>query len=77
MMFRSSLRLLCNSMRRQIISRAFYGWLAHCRHLASVRTYLTGLVNKEVASPHHPTEATAGVTDEVWKNLFRNGKVSS
>ena len=76
LLFRSSLRMLCDSMRRQIISRAFYGWLAHCRHLASVRTYLTALVNKEAASPHHPTDATVGVTEKVWETLFQNGKVS-
>jgi len=74
--FSSSLRMLCDSMRRQIISRAFYGWLAHCRHIAGVRTYLTALVNRETISPHYPTDASIGVTEDVWKTLFRNGKVS-
>ena len=63
-------------MRRQIISRAFYGWLAHCRHIASVRTYLTALVNKEATTPLSPNDATIGVTDKVWTELFQNGKVS-
>ena len=67
--------MLCDSMRRQIISRAFYGWLAHCRHIASVRTYLIALVNKEITSPHFPTDASVGVTEKVWKTLFQNGKV--
>ena len=67
--------MLCESMRRQIISRAFYGWLAHCRHIASVRTYLAALVNNKAADSDWPTDATVGVTEEVWNTLFQNGKV--
>lgn len=44
---RSSLKTLCDNMRIQILSRAFYGWLAYHRHLKIVRKYLVGLINEE------------------------------
>ncbi|XP_022696019.1 small G protein signaling modulator 2-like [Varroa jacobsoni] len=62
-----SLEALCSTMKRQILSRAFYGWLAHCRHLCTVRTHLSGLV--------HPLAAPA--TDQPlsctrWQELLAN-----
>ncbi|XP_022257630.1 small G protein signaling modulator 1-like [Limulus polyphemus] len=70
-----SIQVLCNTMRRQIISRAFYGWLAHCRHLRTVRTHLSGLVNTAIVSYKEPTNAALGLTSEVWKNLQGSGCV--
>lgn len=56
-------------MKRQIISRAFYGWLAYCRHLRTVRTHLSGLVATAIVSPDEPCDARAGVTPERWAEL--------
>jgi hypothetical protein len=43
---RSSLKTLCDNMRMQILSRAFYGWLAYHRHLKTVRKHLVVLINE-------------------------------
>ena len=74
--FRTSMASLCDTMRRQILSRAFYGWLAYCRHLKTVRLHLTSLVYPmsndfvEIFDDHLP------LTEEIWTKLF-NEKNSS
>ncbi|PNJ22546.1 SGSM2 isoform 7, partial [Pongo abelii] len=72
---RLPLRLLCESMKRQIVSRAFYGWLAHCRHLSTVRTHLSALVHHSIIPPDRPPGASAGLTKDVWSKYQKDKKV--
>ncbi|XP_056630776.1 small G protein signaling modulator 1-like [Diorhabda sublineata] len=67
------IQAVCDSMKRQIISRAFYGWLAYCRHLSTVRTHLSGLVNTKIVNGEGANE---GITPEKWKELCLDGVVS-
>lgn len=61
-------------MKRQIISRAFYGWLAYCRHLSTVRRHLSGLVLPAVT---HPDDFGEGITVAKWQNLSASGGVEN
>ncbi|XP_066255569.1 small G protein signaling modulator 1-like isoform X1 [Euwallacea similis] len=67
------IQAVCDSMKKQIISRAFYGWLAYCRHLSTVRTHLSGLVNGKIISGDGASE---GITMEKWAELCIDGVVS-
>ncbi|XP_068899808.1 small G protein signaling modulator 1-like isoform X1 [Tenebrio molitor] len=67
------IQAVCDSMKRQIISRAFYGWLAYCRHLSTVRTHLSGLVNSKIVSGEG---AADGITADKWNELCVDGVVS-
>ncbi|RVE65805.1 hypothetical protein OJAV_G00120120 [Oryzias javanicus] len=69
---RAPLKLLCDTMKYQIISRAFYGWLAYCRHLSTVRTHLSALVNTTIVDPDVPCVARAGLSVEVWGNFLKD-----
>uniref|UniRef100_A0A671QD50 Small G protein signaling modulator 1-like n=1 Tax=Sinocyclocheilus anshuiensis TaxID=1608454 RepID=A0A671QD50_9TELE len=69
---RAPLKLLCDNMKNQIISRAFYGWLAYCRHLSTVRTHLSGLVNHTIVEPDVPSDAYGGLTTEVWQKFLQD-----
>ncbi|XP_071338988.1 small G protein signaling modulator 1 isoform X2 [Trachinotus anak] len=69
---RAPLKLLCDNMKYQIISRAFYGWLAYCRHLSTVRTHLSALVNHAIVAPDMPCDAYKGLTTEVWQTFLQD-----
>uniref|UniRef100_A0A8C3A312 Small G protein signaling modulator 2 n=1 Tax=Cyclopterus lumpus TaxID=8103 RepID=A0A8C3A312_CYCLU len=68
------LKMLCQNMKRQIVSRAFYGWLAYCRHLSTVRTHLSALVNHSIVPPDRPCEASGGLSKEVWSKYQKDCK---
>ncbi|TMS08368.1 Small G protein signaling modulator 1 [Larimichthys crocea] len=69
---RAPLKLLCDTMKYQIISRAFYGWLAYCRHLSTVRTHLSALVNTTIVDPDVPCGARGGLSVEVWGKFLKD-----
>ncbi|XP_062869749.1 small G protein signaling modulator 1 [Trichomycterus rosablanca] len=69
---RAPLKLLCETMKYQIISRAFYGWLAYCRHLSTVRTHLSALVNSTIIEPDIPYDAREGLSEKVWKTFLQD-----
>ncbi|KAM9054851.1 small G protein signaling modulator 1 isoform 6-T6 [Megaptera novaeangliae] len=104
---RAPLKLLCDNMKYQILSRAFYGcaywpylplWspgsiysvppacqqyqgkepdsyflgLAYCRHLSTVRTHLSALVNHMIVSPDLPCDAGHGLTAEIWEQYLQD-----
>ncbi|XP_006890525.1 PREDICTED: small G protein signaling modulator 1 isoform X4 [Elephantulus edwardii] len=69
---RAPLKLLCDNMKYQILSRAFYGWLAYCRHLSTVRTHLSALVNHRIVSPDLPCSAGHGLTAVIWEQYLQD-----
>lgn len=49
--------------------------LAYCRHLSTVRTHLSALVNHNMVPPDRPCEASGGLSKEVWSKYQKDCKV--
>ncbi|KAK3521560.1 hypothetical protein QTP70_013083 [Hemibagrus guttatus] len=46
--------------------------LAYCRHLSTVRTHLSALINPTIIEPDIPYDARGGLTAEVWKTFLQD-----
>ena len=76
--FRSSLKVLCDSMKKQILSRAFYGWLTYHRYFKTVSLHLAGLIicdndNKESIENKNAEEDDDD--DEIYEGIKQNNDV--
>lgn len=49
--------------------------LAYCRHLSTVRTHLSALVNHVIVSPDLPCDAGRGLTAGVWEQYLQDSTV--
>ena len=49
--------------------------LAYCRHLSTVRTHLSALVNHNMVTPDKPCEASGGLSKDVWSKYQKDCKV--
>lgn len=52
-----------------------YLGLAYCRHLSTVRTHLSALVNPTIIEPDIPYNARGGLTAEMWKTFLQDSSV--
>jgi hypothetical protein len=69
------MKILCDTMKRQIVSRAFYGWLAYCRHLKTIRLHLIGLVHLKTDEEDIHNEKFDGITtltNEIWTKWLQD-----
>lgn len=49
--------------------------LAYCRHLSTVRTHLSALVNTSIVDPDVPADARGGLSVEVWDRILKDSSV--
>lgn len=75
-----SIQTLCDSMRKQIQARAFYGWLAHCRRMKLIHHHLSHLIKEktnlidDVLDNEDYFKFRKGLTLDNWRELIETAK---
>jgi len=72
---RVSVKAAYDKMKHQILSRAFHGWIAHCRYLKTVRTHLASLILPIYPTQRLPSDVENGMTEKVFDRLMTKGQV--
>lgn len=67
------MKTLCDNMKKQILCRAFYGWLAYHRHLKTITTHLVGLINSDKETLNQESDNTEYELDH-QSNKINMGK---
>lgn len=49
--------------------------LAYCRHLSTVRTHLSALINPTIIERDIPYDAKGGLSAEVWQTFLQDSSV--
>lgn len=62
-------------MKKQIISRAFYGWLSYCRHVTTIRRHLSEMVLLD--TPQQADHYMEGLTTQAWNNYKKLGNLAA
>lgn len=57
------------------LSLSLLAGLAYCRHLSTVRTHLSALVNHMIVSPDLPCDAGHGLTAGIWEQYLQDSTV--
>ena len=58
-----------------IVHHSYVTGLSHCRHLKTVRTHLSGLVNATIVTVDEPCDASKGLTLERWREMNKGDVV--
>ncbi|XP_003381648.1 small G protein signaling modulator 1 [Trichinella spiralis] len=75
---RDCVQIAYDSMKHQILCRAFYGWLAFCRHMKTLRIDLSSIIKKSsILLDNENINQYNLLTEDDWMNFKQNRNESN